>query len=183
MISKRLRSRLKFVEGTPLQNRVRAKSFSRRETGGADSSPESSPNDKFETFFDYEEELSGLKSSSEQFANMKKDLEEESNFVQMEYVDSKDNNENDNITDHGYVVMQDVMPIIMESEKPLISDTPTDMPGKDANTKDNKEDKLKKFEFIRCEFIKKDDARCKRQAPKGSTICSVHKKFIEKRGR
>lgn len=39
-----------------------------------------------------------------------------------------------------------------------------------------------KFTFIQCEFIKKDGNRCKKQAPKGYTICSTHRRMLKKRG-
>ena len=39
---------------------------------------------------------------------------------------------------------------------------------------------VKGFDFVQCEYMKKDGHRCKRQAPKGSTICSIHKKVIQK---
>ncbi len=37
------------------------------------------------------------------------------------------------------------------------------------------------FKFVQCNFIKSDGDRCKRQAPKGHEICSVHQKVLKKR--
>ena len=37
-----------------------------------------------------------------------------------------------------------------------------------------------KFEFIQCEYMKDDNTRCKKQAPKGKTICSAHQKLLAK---
>jgi len=37
------------------------------------------------------------------------------------------------------------------------------------------------FEFVQCSAIKKNGERCKRQAPKGADICSVHKKILKRK--
>lgn len=170
----KLKSRMKFVKGKALPDRAQALTTSRRSAGSISPETSSDPEDKFETFFDYEEELSGLKPSSEQFSQM---IEEDTSMV-MEEIDSFDkpevihdfqNNEIDNNAEDksGFIIMEDATPIILESD--------------DDKKIDNSNNNNGLFEFIRCDFIKDDGNRCKRQAPKGSTICSVHKKYLKKR--
>lgn len=37
------------------------------------------------------------------------------------------------------------------------------------------------FDFIQCSYIKDNGERCKRQAPKGHDICTIHRKVLEKK--
>ena len=67
MISKKLQSRLKFVTATPLKNRAQTSILSRRDKNHVVMDDEGSELEKYDTFFDYEEELAGLKPSREQF--------------------------------------------------------------------------------------------------------------------
>ena len=89
----KLRNRATFIEGKPLKNRAQVKTMSRRDPGKISPEAISDPEDKFETFFDYEEELSGLKSSSEQFQQMVED----SPSMEMEEISLAHNNNLDNL--------------------------------------------------------------------------------------
>ena len=149
MTPNQLRSRLKFVEGTKLKDRASLREFSRRKTNTAIVIEEDNYSDTFETFFDYEEELSGMKSASEQYMEM-----EEINdpFIVM---DDSENLEEEVIS--GFIEMEDV------AENVGAKGSYTDVKG---------------FEFIRCQHIKDNDEQCKRQAPKGGEHCSAHRKKI-----
>lgn len=167
----KLRNRATFIEGKPLKNRAQVKTMSRRDPGKISPEAISDPEDKFETFFDYEEELSGLKSSSEQFQQMVEDspsmeMEEISLAHNNNEYQEENNPEKEEQYSPGFIMMEDAEPVIL-----------TDI---DKNTTNNSGNNKGSFVFIQCEFIKKDGNRCKRQAPKGATVCSVHKKFLKK---
>ena len=163
----KLRSRTKFIEGKPLKNRAQVKTMSRRDPGKISPETIRDPEDKFETFFDYEEELSGLKSSSEQFHKM----QEEVHSMEMEeLLDDENENEyqNDKLKEedeylHGSIMMEDVSPIVL-------GDIEEEIANNSSNNKGS-------FVFIQCEFTKKDGNRCRRQAPKNGTLCSAHRKL------
>ena len=69
----KLKSRTKFIEGKPLKNRAQTKTMSRRDMSKVSPETMVDPEDKFETYFEYEEELSGMKSSAKQFQAMIED--------------------------------------------------------------------------------------------------------------
>lgn len=172
MTPDRIKSRLKFVEATPLKNRASVKTMTRREIKNVNESLVSDPNDKFDTFFDYEEELSGLEPSAKQFA----DMEKNEVSMQMEEISEEDNLEIDQNFESKFIIMEDINPLIMSD---------LDKKSKEPSDKDTNKNNIKKevkFNFVRCDFIKDDGNRCKRQAPKDGTTCSVHRKLLKKRG-
>jgi hypothetical protein len=158
MIPKRLQSRQKRIEATPLKDRAQAKTFSRREVGLANAEEEPG-NEKFDTFFDYEDDLAGLKSSSEQYSEM---LNSEP-YIVLEDVEPEEN-ENTERT-FTPIIMEEIIPEILAAAK---------------NSYDNDKKSALPFKFIQCEFTKKDGNRCKRQAPKNSALCSSHRKYLKK---
>jgi len=165
MISKKLQSRLKFVEATPLNNRAQTSVFSRRGENYVVMDEEDSELEKYETFFDYEEDLADLKPSGEQYVEMVG----ADPFIILE---EKEDNLKDSFD-----------PIIMESSDALEMIEKEDSAKLSVDfKKDNTYTDVVGFDFIQCEFVKKDGIRCKRQAPKDNTICSTHKRYIEKHG-
>ena len=164
----KLKNRTKFIEGKPLQNRAQVKTMSRRDMSKISPETMVDPEDKFETFFDYEEELSGMKSSAEQFQTMIEDdismeMEEIEESSPDEYQEDLENTEE---YEPSFLIMEEADPIILEDEEDKIAN----------NTSNNKGS----FVFIQCEFIKGDGNRCKKQAPKGATICYIHKKYLKR---
>ena len=158
MLAKKLKSRLSYIEGTPLKDRAKVKTFSRRDENYVIMNEEDVELEKYDTFFDYEEELADLKPSGEQYVEM--------------------------ISSDPFVIMEDKdegpiesesSPIIMEEELELPADS-----GPGESKKKGTYTDVVGFQFVQCDFTKKDGARCKRQAPKDSTICSVHKKYLKK---
>ena len=66
MNKNKLKQRLFYKEARPLKDRASIKTLSRRENNFV-KAEEDHPNDEFETFFDFEEDLTDMPSSSEQF--------------------------------------------------------------------------------------------------------------------
>ena len=151
-----LRKRQKFVKSTPLKDRLVAEPLARRDNNFVQM--EKVENSEFDTFFEYEDDLANLKPSGEQYADMVSDEP----YVILEEKDSIAEGVTENRNDFGHIIME-------EAEK---------------NVENDKEEKTYKdvvgFDFIQCTFVKKDQNRCKRQAPKGQEICSTHRKYIEK---
>jgi hypothetical protein len=116
--------------------------------------------EKYDTFFDYEDELAGLKPSGEQYVEM--------------------------IDPDPFVVMEDNAedsfgPVVMEEPDKVVA--PQKKEGSSLSVDNNENKKYTDvvgFEFVQCDFVKDDGNRCKRQAPKGNTICSTHKRYIKK---
>ena len=160
MISRKLKERTFLIKGTPLPDRA-VDSFTHRRGKNAiimDEGPDLS--EKYDTFFDYEDDLADLKASGEQYAEMISEdpyvvLEDKEEVQPLEIGVAPE--------EHSSVIMEDNSILDNEAEK----NTYRDVVG---------------FEFIQCEYKKKDGNQCKRQAPTGQQICSVHKKYIEKHG-
>ena len=145
MISKKLQSRLKFVEATPLNNRAQTSVFSRRGENYVVMDEEDSELEKYETFFDYEEDLADLKPSGEQYVEMVG----ADPFIILE---EKEDNLKDSFD-----------PIIMESSDALEMIEKEDSAKLSVDfKKDNTYTDVVGFDFIQCEFVKKDGIRCKR---------------------
>ena len=155
MNQNKLQQRLSFVKATELKDRASLKVFSRREA--PDIKPEEENENGHETFFDFEEELSGLRPSADQF----NDIVNSDPYVTME---EKEPVEENLYTENSSVIMSD------------IEEAPTS-----AVLMEEVEQKtVKKFEFIRCEHIKADGIRCKRQAKKNEVLCAAHRKMLNK---
>lgn len=166
MTPNQLKSRQRFVKATPLPNRASCKSAARRDENHIQK--DESHSDSFDTFFEYEEELSELKPS-----NFYSDDTISNKFIEMEELDDDTAYElapikMDELSDEFFKNIDDSNSYI------VMSDIDSDI-KKNGNYMD-----VSGFDFIQCEHIKKDGNRCKRQAPKNSTICSSHKKMIEK---
>ena len=71
MTPEQLKHRLFFKKATNLPSRGIVKRASRRDLNKIDRE-ENHPNDEFNTFFDFEKDLSGMKSASEQFEALEK---------------------------------------------------------------------------------------------------------------
>jgi hypothetical protein len=153
MISRKLAERTYAIKGSPLPNRAQD-SYSHRRGKNSLMLEEDDPSDKYDTFFEYEDDLAGLKPSGEQYADM---INEEP-YVILEERDSIIEDDDS----CGSIVMEEVEKIV-ENDKDKM--TYKDVVG---------------FDFIQCSFTKTDGNRCKRQAPRGHEICSIHKRYIEK---
>jgi hypothetical protein len=157
MISRKLAERTFAIKGSPLPDRAQD-SYSHRRGKNSVIMEEGEESDKYDTFFEYEDDLANLKPSGEQYADMVSDEP----YVILEEKDSIAENITESRSDFGHIIMDEAEEIV-ENDK-------TDRTYKDVVG----------FDFIQCTFVKKDKNRCKRQAPKGQEICSTHRKYIEK---
>ena len=154
MTPEQIKVRLKFVEATKLVDRASAINMSRRETNHAIVVEDDGHFDKFNTFFDYENELSELKPAGEQYASAGMDAE---------------------IGLEPFAVMEDESSspeVIVES---FIEMEAEERPDPTSSMEMEMVIEPKPSKFIRCEFVKKDGEQCKRQAPKDGVLCSSHR--------
>ena len=152
MIKDKLKDRTFLVKASPLPDRVKDAYQHRRDFAAIEMEQEENFSDKYDTFFDYEDDLANLKASGEQYAQM---IYEDDNIGILEEKEEQLHEE------ESSSVSSPIIMIEKEEEKAKY----TEVSG---------------FEFIQCSFVKNDGKRCKRQSPKGSDICSVHKRYKEK---
>lgn len=175
MNKNKLLERQKFVPGKPLPNRVSGSVFSRR-TGNYVVMEDDSNEVLDKTFFDFEDELSGMKPAAEQFAETfskvqdppmlmeerEEVLESNSSFVDQNLgIFLEEIDEPENSIEEAKIATAGIP--LSELEGIIPSDNES-----------------KSFEFVQCSFVKEDGVRCKRQAPKGGTICSSHQRMLGK---
>tara|TARA_B100000700_G_scaffold286534_1_gene341509 strand:- start:312 stop:803 length:492 start_codon:yes stop_codon:yes gene_type:complete len=162
MISKKLKERTFLIKGTPLQDRAKD-AYSHRRGKTAVVMEMDDVSEKYDTFFEYEEDLANLKPSGEQYAEMvSKDP-----YIILEDRDDLSDEDIGGNKDKG----------ITMSLKEDVINKPDENNDLNRGYKD-----VVGFDFVQCSFVKSDNERCKRQAPKGHVICSVHKKYKEKHG-
>ncbi len=154
-----LKNRQKFIPATPLPDRATSKSFSRKPTNGVMLIEDESSIDQNDSFFDFEEDLSGLKPAGEQFA----EAENNQPFIEMESSDKESSKVEENINS----MTEDVLDSYNEPIVMLEPDTFVELEDVEKKT----------FEFKVCKHIKDDGEQCKRQAPKKGEYCSSHRKF------
>jgi len=164
MTPNQLKSRQKFIKATPLADRASCRNTSRREKNHIEE--EESHSETFDTFFEYEEELSQLKPSNLQ-SDFDPDEPNSYGFIEME------------TSDEDSIIIESIAIKMEESEDIKTNKNSYMVMEEDSGKADNYMD-VKGFDFIQCEYMKKDGNRCKRQAPNGFKICSIHKKMIEK---
>lgn len=143
-----------------------------------------------EDFFDFEKDLVEAISSRELAASAPGSdafLENSGNDVVVA-------TDNDKKSGPGFMIMEEeeievpkvtVSPSLIILEEIEEEEVAKDL-DKETNNDDISEDKKDYrhtvgFKFVQCEFIKGNGERCKRQAPKNNTICSIHQKFINKK--
>jgi len=203
MISKNLKKRLKSIEGRPLQDRASVSTFSRRDPNTIAEDSDESHSDTFESFFEYEEELSGMKSASEQYRESLPDepfvtLEERESFSEENHglIETEWRAENPAFAEMeeasenpAFIEMEEASDESIFIEMEEASDDACQVPAAKvaAAIEAHSSPVIKKtykdvvgFDFVQCDFIKNDGNRCKRQAPKGNTICSTHRRYIDK---
>lgn len=163
MTPEQLRKRIFYKEAKPLVDRATVKKMTRRDTTKVEFNDEH-PNSEFETFFDFEEDISSLKPAAEQFFETQE--EGGDSFVIME--------END--IDHSVVFLEKI------DETDIINT------NNDA-TNDNRssvileelEEEVEGLDFSKCEFLTGNGNSCNNKKSSGSIYCTMHKnKLIEK---
>ena len=155
MIPNQLKFRTKFIKATPEPKRACVKSFSRREISNVLPKEEEHYSDKFDSFFEYEKELSDMEPSGRQYAeSLDKSAgnNESTGFTTMEELNSS--------SKQSPVIMQDVTKEEGRSHMTMESVGPNNEA---------------KFEFKQCIYEINEGRQCKRQAPKKSNFCSSHR--------
>jgi len=145
----KLKERQVAIIATPLGNRNTVHNGGRRQLPKNNISTESPIDQAYSNFFEYEQELSGMKPSSELFSSLNNNNELSNNRTVLEEASdqhSEEFYEEINISNNSSIILEEV----------------------DHNVSTS-------FDFVRCEFIKQNGDRCKRQAPKNHKICSKHK--------
>jgi hypothetical protein len=165
MTKEELMKRSIFIQGKPLPNKL--KPLDIRTRGKNYVEAEAHISEEFDDFFEYENELAGIKPAREIASlypypddpappHIEESLEEPKQDIIQE--------ENINF-DTGFVIMK----------------KKTEPEQLNPNNIDNKDDESKRsFEFFQCQFVKEDGERCKKQAKKNQDLCATHKKFLAK---
>lgn len=216
MNRKKLAERQRVVLATELKERAPNAYPSRRGTNHVEK--EVQQNEEFDSFFDFESELSGMKPSNSQYSDVYGDDAEEpvSDGVRpvtmskesVEIGEGSDFNSslaNKNADGQTIMIPSSIGPIvmspslgvteeegevtvyysdehlIMERDSAAVSVNNLESAEKEADTKKKGYTDVVGFKFVRCNYTMKSGSRCKRQAPKGAEICSIHKKMIESR--
>lgn len=148
----KLKERQVSIVASPLNNRASIYNAGRRHLPKNNIIDESIVDKEYSNFFEYEAELSGLKPSSELFSILEERNKEEK---------EQGNNfkENQEIEEFFEEKTEATSSIILEEVDHLVEQS---------------------FDFIRCEFIKNDGERCKRQAPRNHKLCSKHRNLTLK---
>lgn len=145
----KLKERQVAIAATPLGHRNVVYNGGRRKLPKNNISTESPIDQSYSNFFEYEQELAGMKPSSELFSSLEHNNEISNNRTILEET-SKENTEEffeeESTSNNSSIILEDVDHEIVTS-----------------------------FDFIQCEFIKQNGERCKRQAPKNHKVCSKHK--------
>jgi len=162
MTPKQLKKRLFYKEATPKVNRAAVKKYSRRDLNAVKRN-EAHPNDEFESFFEFEEDLSELTPSKDQYES------KDNNFIVMENIQQEVSKQSNNMAndllhadtrnsskeDRG-ISSSNIKPIILEDDEEGVG-----------------------LEF--CESLTSSGKKCKNKKTNGSIYCTMHKnKLINK---
>lgn len=172
MTPKRAKERRTLVKATPIKERASVDKIVRRDLNYVENSID--PNEKFESFFEFEQQIAELaemppsrvfQSEDESPTYMEEEepgAEGETDFNQpWEEVGVEEEEE----------VQSDSFYTIMEEES--VEEEVVDKRAYDD---------VVGFKFVQCSYAKANGEQCRRQAPKGSDICSIHKRKLEKEG-
>ena len=158
MTPKQLKSRVFFKPATPLGKRNIVKKFSRRESNTS-LKVEDHPNDEFESFFDFEEDLSELKSASSQYI--------ENN------IDNKNFGSNLDMEDSRISVLE--KEDLYSNKKEYGNDLRT---SSSANKIGILVEENVGTDFTKCEFFDSNGNSCSNKKAKGSIYCKKHKELL-----
>ncbi len=164
----RLRERQTAIKATPLPNRAVSGILNRRQLPKNDLNMEDPVDRAYPNFFEFEEDLSKIKSSAELFEEIeKKNLEKETtelialeplnNIINYNHVTNNTNNISEDVD-----TTDSLEEFYQPESEPTIMEELEEIQSYEA-------------QFIQCEFIKQNGERCKRQAPKNHKLCSKHK--------
>jgi hypothetical protein len=169
MTPERAKERKIKIKATPLPERASVAKRMRRDENYVENMED--PNDRFETFFEFEQQIA-------EFAEMPPSRtfqmeDEESAVMEMERETGE--------TFDDWEPDED----IIGSEEHNVDGIYTIMEEEDVDeeiTEKRAYDDVVGFTFVQCSHVKEDGEQCRRQAPKGSNICSIHKRKLIKEG-
>jgi hypothetical protein len=177
MTRNQLLKRLRKVEGKPLGRKVKPIDVMRRGQNYVEMQMDDSK--EYDDFFEFEKDLAETELVPSR--NLAASAPRAETFV--EEVESEDR------LGPGLIVMQEdsanknLKSITILEEIEEIEPSPEGIVNNAPEVLDSNVPKyqdVRGFQFVQCEFIKNNGEQCKRQAPKGHTICSIHKKVLEK---
>jgi len=151
MTPEQLKNRLFFKKATTLPSRGIVRKASRRDLNKIQREDDH-PNDEFNTFFDFEKDLSGIKSASEQFEELEKNKEK-----------SQESFSDDNLDEFYF---EEVLPKSKTNTQGISS---ANNIGVLVEESDN---------FSYCEFFDEKNGECKSKKVKNSIYCKEHKMLI-----
>jgi len=167
MNHKKLSKRLKYIQATPLKDRASVKKMTRRDLNNISDYETQHPNDGFDDFFKFEDDLADLKSSREQFAMMENLSESETSsnpaVLEQNLLASSPKD--------SFVVMENQSKVTQKAEVFIddkIIEEPKIIEDQDKEIK------------LRCIYLLKNGNRCKFNRVGDSIYCGIHKKITNK---
>ena len=182
MTNEELKKRLVVIRGIPLEKKVSSKEVTRRDLNHVEVQESE---DMFDSFFEFEEDLSQIESARVQMEKLEKQklieeklstdipiiedkeiVPEEESFLMLELPEEEDEPLG---SEDSFLVFPEET-----EEKAQEEEVSEDKAGPETEVKE--EGSMPSFK--QCAFVKTDDERCKRQAPKKSDYCSAHRKML-----
>jgi len=164
----RLRERQTAIKATPLPNRASSGILNRRQLPKNDLNMEDPVDRAYPNFFEFEEDLSKIKSSAELFEEIEKKNSQKQASEHTFLEPLSDSTDKSKVIDNTNNITQNVDTSDCLEEFYQNESEPTVM-------EEVEEIQNYELQFIQCEFIKQNGERCKRQAPKNHKLCSKHK--------
>jgi hypothetical protein len=166
MNSEKLLKRQTFIRGSKLLDRATARGSFRRDPNHVTLEPDSDY--EYDDFFEFEEDMSGMKASNEQSDVINDIPQDDDNGSPRPVAMEPESVVRISARDTPEVLENEsgASPVILE-----VDNTP--MEGPDVPNYMN----VKGFVFTQCSHIKKNAERCQRQSPKKSDLCSIHRRM------
>jgi len=152
-----LRKRLHYIEASPIPKRASHSIFSKRDVNHI--TEESHPNSEFNSFFDYEDDLSSIKPSNEFFIE-DRDTETTEGFVLEEELAGKS---------YSGIEMEDVGPNDLTISEESVNNV--------INNDNDSEEKLFEISDSNCIYFLSNGNRCKENKESSSLFCKLHQQI------
>jgi len=150
----KLRERQVAIAATPLGHRNTVHNGGRRQLPKNNISTESPIDQSYSNFFEYEQELAGMKPSAELFSTLEENNDKE-------------------VASSNRILLEELSEEFYQEEGAISN--PTNSTNSSIILEEVDHNTAASFDFIQCNFIKQNGEKCKRQAPKNHKFCSKHK--------